>query len=149
MLGIWDRIINNSLFFIFCHLFLLDMRDLGWITSKLFGICTIYEANSKSVTIQAPKKYLTVFIFSNREVFWYNLRLSYFSKNVLYWGILLYRLPALLSEGFQILYPFWTYEVLGMQCCLFVQLSFAMPSSDNCPSPKLPKWSLYLLDLPE
>ena len=51
-----DKIINNSLFFIFCHLFSLDMRDLGWITSKLFGICTIYEANSKSVTIQAPQK---------------------------------------------------------------------------------------------
>lgn len=43
-------------FFIFCHLFLLDMRDLGWITSKLLGICTIYEANSKSVTIQAKRK---------------------------------------------------------------------------------------------
>lgn len=38
-------------FFIFCHLFSLGMIDLGWITSRLLGICTIYEANSKSVTI--------------------------------------------------------------------------------------------------
>lgn len=43
-------------FSFFCHLFSLGMIDLGWITSRLFGICTIYEANSKSVTIQAKRK---------------------------------------------------------------------------------------------